>query len=303
MSSVLPDFLIRSRYAHALALSTNLALAALLLWLLVRLAWLLLGVNPVARGAGGPPALPAQAAPEIQTPLANWHLFGNALPALDPRRSAQNAPESGSRLKLHGIYAGEDPARGRAIIADEQGQERSYAVGDELPGGAILAEVYPDKVMLRNGVSLESLRLPRDTPSIAGAVRSNPSPLPGGARRETPTPFVNPGIAPMNTAVDRNAPPPQSRRDPAQLARDIQVVPVLENGRFAGVRLSSTKEAALLTKLGLKPDDVVTAVNGIALDNPARGAELTQTLQHADRASVTVRRGGKPVTFDVRLRQ
>ena len=41
MSSVLPDFLIRSRYAHALALSTNLALAALLLWLLVRLAWLL----------------------------------------------------------------------------------------------------------------------------------------------------------------------------------------------------------------------------------------------------------------------
>jgi general secretion pathway protein C len=69
------------------------------------------------------------------------------------------------------------------------------------------------------------------------------------------------------------------------------------------VRLSSTKEAALLTKLGLKPDDVVTAVNGIALDNPARGAELAQTLQNAERASVTVRRGGRPVTFDVSLRQ
>ena len=76
MSSVYPDFLIRSRYAHALALSTNLALAALLLWLLVRLAWLLMGVNPVVRGAGAPAALPAQPAPEIRTPLASWHLFG-----------------------------------------------------------------------------------------------------------------------------------------------------------------------------------------------------------------------------------
>jgi general secretion pathway protein C len=300
MSSVLPDFLIRSRYAHALALSINLALAALLLWLLVRLAWLLLGVNPVARGPVDPAALPMQAAPEVQTPLASWHLFGNALPALDPRRNAQNAPESGSRLKLHGIYAGEDPSRGRAIIADEQGLERSYAVGDELPGGATLAEVYADKVVLRNGVALESLTLPRDVPSAPGAVRSAaPSPLPGAARPATP--FVTPGMAPMNTAVDRTAQRPN--RDPAQLARDIQVVPVLENGRFAGVRLSSTKEAALLTKLGLQPDDVVTAVNGIALDNPARGAELTQTLQHAERASVTVRRGGKPVTFDVSLRQ
>ena len=304
MSSVIPDFLIRSRYAHALALSTNLALGALLLWLGVRLVWLLVAANPVATPAGA--SAPGPTAPvEIQTPLASWHLFGNALPAIDPRRSSQAAPETASRLRLHGVYSSDDPTQGRAIIADEQGQERSYQVGDELPGGVRLAEVYPDRVMLRNGVALETLKLPRDTPSApvaaaAGARRTaGPAPLPGAQRQ--PAPFVTPGIAPMNTAVDQAA--ERLKRDPQQLARDIQVQPVLENGRFTGVRLSSTKEAALLARAGLQPDDVITAVNGIPLDNPARSAELTQTLQNADRASVTVRRGGRPVTLDVSLRQ
>jgi len=305
MSSVLPDFLIRSRYAHALALSTNLALAALLLWLLVRLAWVLLASNPVpgAPGAPGGASRPVAAAPaEIQTPLASWHLFGNSMPAIDPRRAAQAAPESASRLKLHGVYASADPADGRAIIADEQGQERSYRVGDELPGGARLAEVHPDRVMLRVGVALEALSLPRDTPSAAVSRRGagQAAALPGSAR--APAPFVNPSIAPpTNTALDRAA--ERLNRDPQQLARDIQVQPVLENGRFTGVRLTSTKEAALLARAGLQPDDVVTAVNGIPLDNPARGAELAQALQNADRASVTVRRGGRPMTLEVSLKQ
>jgi len=307
MSSVLPDFLIRSRYAHVLALSTNLALAALLLWLLVRLAWLLLASNPISGTPGGPNAASrpvAPAPPEIQTPLASWHLFGNSLPAIDPRRAAQAAPESASRLKLHGVYASEDPAQGRAIIADEQGQERSYQVGDELPGGARLAEVHSDRVVLRVGVALESLTLPRDTPSTASAAAARgaaaQASLPGGPRAQAP--FVNPSIAPpTNTAVDRAA--ERLKRDPQQLARDIQVQPVLENGRFAGVRLSSTKEAALLARAGLQPDDVLTAVNGIPLDNPARGAELAQTLQNADRATVTVRRGGRPMTLEVSLKQ
>ena len=301
MSSVLPDFLIRSRYAHALALSTNLALAALLLWLLGRLAWVVLASNPVPGAPGAASQAVAPAPVGIQTPLASWHLFGNALPAIDPRRAAQAAPESGSRLKLHGVYASEDPADGRAIIADEQGLERSYRVGDELPGGARLAEVHPDRVMLRVGVALESLSLPRDTPSAAASRGANTqAPLPGSTR--APAPFVNPSIAPpTNTALDRAA--ERLRRDPQQLARDIQVQPVLENGRFAGVRLTSTKEAALLARAGLQPDDVVTAVNGIPLDNPARGAELAQTLQNADRASVTVRRGGRPTTLEVSLKQ
>ena len=298
MSSVLPDFLIRSRYAQALALATNLALGAVLVWLLVRLLWLLLAAIPAPDGAGLPATAPAP--PEVRTPLASWHLFGNPLPSSDPRRAAKSAPESGSRLKLHGVYAGDDPAQGRAIIADEQGQERSYRVDDELPGGARLAEIYPDRVVLRTGTGLEALSLPRDTPAAATARRADDkAPLPGGPRVQAP--FVNPGIAPMNTAVDHAA--ERLKRDPQQLTRDIQVQPVLENGRFAGIRLSSTKEAALLARAGLQPDDVVTAVNGIALDNAARSAELAQTLQNAERASVTVRRGGRPVTFEVSLRQ
>jgi len=40
------------------------------------------------------------------------------------------------------------------------------------------------------------------------------------------------------------------------------------NGKMTGVRLSGGPEA-LVAKLGLKPDDVVTSVNGMPLDSPA----------------------------------
>jgi general secretion pathway protein C len=299
MLSVFPDFLTRSRYALPLALLADLALAALALWLLVRLIWALWGATPQLAAGAPAPTSAAVAAPST-TPLASWHLFGNALPSLDPRRVARDAPQTGLKLVLHGVYASADPHVGRAIIGDEQGQERSYQSGDELPGGATLDQIYPDRVTLHRGAALEALSLPRDSASAAPAPRAAAN-LPGGAHPGSPPPFVNPMIAPA-AAPDLARAGAALKRDPNELAREIQVLPVLENGKFAGVRLSGGKEAPLLAKLGLRPDDVITAVNGIALDSPARGTEIAASLQHAERARVTVRRNGQPVTLDVSTR-
>ena len=96
MFDALPDLLLRSRHARTLALLVDALLLALLLWLSVRLIWMLLA------GPGDPiGALPAgttRAASAQDAPLASWHLFGNALPVNDGRSVA--APSTGLRLSL-----------------------------------------------------------------------------------------------------------------------------------------------------------------------------------------------------------
>ena len=200
----------------------------------------------------------------------------------------------------------DDASSGRAIIADETGVEASYGVGDDVPGGAKLQGVYPDHVTLTRGGVAESLSLP---PPGSGAPYTAPrnaaaasrAPLPGASATapRANEPFVNPNIVTnpgsWNTAT--------SKVDPnvAALAQNVQALPVMENGKFVGVRLAGGKDAALLAKLGLQPDDVVTVVNGIPLDNPARGAEVAASLQNATNASIIVRRNGKPVPLSVSL--
>src|SRR5258708_7970091 len=99
------------------------------------------------------------------------------------------------------------------------------AAGSSCTGGT-RARIRP-RAALGAGGPPDPLPRPRGAPGAGGAPRSGGRPpLPGGARPESR--FVNPSIAPMNTAVDRAA--PRLKRDPAELARDIQVVPVLENG-------------------------------------------------------------------------
>jgi type II secretory pathway component PulC len=46
---------------------------------------------------------------------------------------------------------------------------------------------------------------------------------------------------------------------------------------------------------------VVTAVNGIELDSPARAADVARTLANARSARVTVRRNGASQTLNVEL--
>ena len=89
--------------------------------------------------------------------------------------------------------------------------------------------------------------------------------------------------------------------DVAELAKQVQVLPVMENGRMAGVRLAAGRDSDILSRAGLLPTDIVTAVNGIPLDGPQRQAELIANLSKARNAQVTVRRDGKEIQLSIGL--
>ena len=70
-------------------------------------------------------------------------------------------------------------------------------------------------------------------------------------------------------------------------------MPVMENGKFVGVRLNGGQHTAVLTKLGLQPEDVVTAINGVPVTDPSRIGPAVAGLANASRIEVSVRRDGK----------
>jgi S1-C subfamily serine protease len=47
------------------------------------------------------------------------------------------------------------------------------------------------------------------------------------------------------------------------------------------------------------PGDLVTAINGAPLDDPARGMEILQTMNSAADVTVTVERNGQPTQITI----
>ncbi len=281
------------RLSRLAAFGTCAAAAALCLYLLIRLVWLLLPRGD-ATGPGATAAVQAPASATIS--VAKWHLFGN------PQGMANATPASSLatvlKLGLRGTLALADPKdeRALAIIANEQGVETSYRIGVDVAAGARLTEVYPDHVVLDHEGVAETLTLPRPEQHAPALPAKNQQRL---AAASAPPSSIPPGFVPGSAApagaTAASAPP---RIDPQDVARQLK--PVFADGRIVGADISGA-DASLLARLGLKPTDVVTAINGTPLAGVTNPQALMDQLQSSSSVQVTVQRDGKPATLTLSL--
>lgn len=290
----------RSRVSARAALACCAVLAALALWLLARIATALWphGDDASASLAPAPANVAVPAAPQS---VSRFHFFGVTPPR--PGSGAPGAPASTTGLILRGTLADRDPGIGVAVIDGAGDGERAFRVGDEVLGGVKLVGVYADRIVLSRGGAEETLRLTRDTnPDPGNIVRPTPVTVKGGATKAAPPTGGNVAApAAAQTPLQRTV--AQLRDNPAELMQRVQVVPVLDNGKLSGVRVSASgADAALLTQAGLQPGDVVTAVNGQRVDSIERGQQIVAGLSGATSVRVTVLRGGKPTDVTVSLR-
>jgi len=70
---------------------------------------------------------------------------------------------------------------------------------------------------------------------------------------------------------------------------------------FIGFRLQPGKKRGALKELGLKPGDIVTSINGIKIDAPAKGMKAMQALGKGDSVGVTLLRGGQEISLNLTL--
>jgi len=248
-------------------------------------------------------AKPVAAAAPAQS-LAKWHLFGNPQ-TVNLAQLARNAPATTLKLTLRGTLALTDPKQGIAVIADEHGGDRAYKVGDDVAAATRLTEVYTDHVVLTHEGVAETLSLPRPeehAPDLPEANQRNLAGMPGGkASSSVPPGYVPPQM--NHGALDWSKAQKQMQLDPAELAKQVHIEPVFENGKVAGARLSGGGDvAALMRQAGLKPTDLITAVNGSPIASLSNPQQFMDNLRNAASLQVTVLRDGKPATLTLNLR-
>jgi len=273
----------------------NGILVLLIAFYLARLTWLAfpappqedappLLLQPVLQGAVTPnPQTTAGATPVTPQDIANWHLLGEANTAV-PISAVENAPETSLALSLHGVIASRDRKTARAIIADSSGAENFYALDAQVPGGAVLKEIHADRVILLRGGGHETLMLPKD--ALDGD---------GGQFGAPPLPVASPDDAMLDEYRDA------LQNHPETLADRIQPMPVHEGGKFVGYRFMSPRDPTLLSRLGMQPGDIVTAVNGTQLDNPLKGMQVLRGISAEDEIRVDTLRNGTPRSFVLRM--
>jgi general secretion pathway protein C len=224
--------------------------------------------------------LPARSPLDISA-LVAANLFGAE--AADPQAAAA---ATSLPLVLAGVLANSDPARGVALVGESAAAARVFRVGDTLPGGARLQAVLADRILLERGGRSEALMLPRQSsggtapPPVAGA------PVRGGATAEQAIQQARARMMQAGNSVVGDIIRPQA---------------VLADGRQQGYRVYPGANPSAFGRLGLRPGDLVTAVNGTPLDDPTQSATIFGTLGDGGSARLTVMRNGRQQELTLNL--
>lgn len=259
-----------------------LVLVAAVAWQLARTVWLLYptGEAPPPLVA---PAVEGRADTGASRGSRSWEIDGDLFGKFNAAETVveqvdEDIPETSANLELRGVIPMAAPSENEsiAIIAEKGGDEKVYTVGEQVQRGLQLNAVYADRVVFRRGGRLEELRLPK---------------MDEGSGAQT------------RTRSTRRATAPQARastlrdvigRSPTRLTDVIRPQPVFRDGKQKGYRVYPGRQRQMFSQLGLRPGDMIVQINGMALDDPARGMEVFRSLGDATQVSVTVERNGQP---------
>jgi len=284
----LPGVMAKGANAAQWMTAVNVTLVVLLAYQAAVLSWRLV---PAAERE----ALPALQMTSSQQPvvasggwnIARWSLFGkenqNAPASVIVQK---NIPKTTLKLTLRGVFVSDD--HGGAIIAEANGNERYYSVNANIPGGVVLKEVHPTKVVLQRNNKLEILELPKESVTMAGSASRTRNTSSGSRGRSA---------APMNLKQYRK----DLLKEPQRLTDAIKMSPKSERGRFIGYEVKPGRDRALFDRVGLMSGDIVTSVNGIQLDTPAKGLNVLRSLQTANSVRLDIKRNGRSQSLNVSI--
>lgn len=175
-------------------------------------------------------------------------------------------------VKLYGIRGEGGLGGGAAIIGLSDGTQQSFAVGEKVAPGVILAGVHFDYVLLDRGGQQQQKLFIEGTDAGAGAAvfpsTSAEAPL-SAASTDGPS-----------AAVIRQA---------------VSFAPRNRGGKVNGVVISPGSDPALFASAGFRTGDVVVAVNGARIASAIDVAQLQSSIVPGARLLLTVERGAETV--------
>jgi general secretion pathway protein C len=264
---------------------------AVLIWSgysLARLFWLLV---PDAAEGIAPPSVTRADNVATQSRSVDLALIAEAftlteasgLSASNMVSEAATADDTRLQLVLRGAVLSTEPSSSRAIIASGE-QQQVYRPGDALQGtsaGVTLEQIFSDHVTLNNNGRIERLRL-YDPAAASGSASS-----------------VAPVTAAQSSSVSTDTTEPVSGMDQAaELARVMRLQMVNLEG-VAGLRIRHGSRADLLSNAGLAIGDIITAVDGTAINDLGQLQTLLSQLQQSQTVQLQVSRDGTLQTVNL----
>lgn len=77
----------------------------------------------------------------------------------------------------------------------------------------------------------------------------------------------------------------------------MNIQPVMDDEPMLRYQLRLGYISHFFGKVGLKPNDMLTLINGVKLDSPNKVLSLARWLAFADDLDITIDRGGEPMSF------
>ena len=192
-------------------------------------------------------------------------------------------------LQVIGVVVSGDPLRSVAMLRSA-GRTRLAAVGESAFGGRVALVGRESVTMDFDGQKID-LRL---TIGVVRAAEPAPKAVAAAPRRESTPPGAR--------AMERREVERRLGLEVPRILAETTAVPVMDDGRVSGLALTRIPESSLLTDAGLQAGDVLTEVNGTAIDSLASLMALYPKLQSESELSAVVLRNGQPVRITVSLR-
>lgn len=238
--------------------------------------------------------------------MQSWHLFGQnkqelvvveQTPLVNDDE-ALDAKETRLNLKLLGVML--STGNDSYAVIEHAGKAELYRIGDAIPGGqnVKLSRVLADRAIIDNRGNLESLLLYDDSQQGGGVapVAARPQPVRNNAQQVVDQ-RNNPHLTQMASAYRE-----QLMSNPMSLADVIRVSIAKDaDGNVIGYSIRPGRDRKQFADFGLQSGDIVTAVNGISLDDPAKAMELYGQLRTAQEASFAIKRGNEDISVIVGL--
>ncbi len=222
---------------------------------------------------------PVHSSADIRS-IAAAHLFGLEQGPVDTQ--VADAPQTSAPLSLTGVVAAGSSGAGAAIVGPAAGATRFVSVGKEVAPGITLQAVYADRVVLSRGGQLESLALPHGP----GGMLIGMAPMSG--ERQSPAEADDSAAQDSGTSAEQIS--SKIATATAGLSQVLTARGAFEpqgNG-YRGVIVQPGPDAELFAQLGFHPGDLITHINGLALDDPS----LLTALKSGATVRVGVRRDG-----------
>lgn len=239
-----------------------------------------------------------EAAPKFTTPLERDH------GAIQPRRelsdyssilerglfgdgkgpAASGPVVETTSYRLIGTIEGEQFSG--AVLEDTSGQA-FYRIHQKLPDGAAIVNVLHDKVSIKRADgSTYELQVQDDTKIV-----TMPKAGVEGVKKISDGKYMLDQKEVLANTENMN-----------QILTQARAVPLVEQGKTTGFKISEIVPGSIYEKIGLVNGDVIQRVNSQDVDDPAKFFQLYEGLKTERNISIDLLRGGQRQTLNYEIR-